>query len=244
VTVPALTLTQPLPALVEAGVVSMLTRSSACPPELIGGRLRLHAGSTFRSMGEAGGWAWGWIGSVPKMWTVGNVPYVEHVLTLGAVVASCVVEDCVPITSGHGYPDRARARIADYPHDGPLAHQQGGLWLTGSFRADGGYDVCTRTRIEDQRPFGDFSPGNFAWILSDVEPTSRRCPHCWGTTLLVPDESYDLHAERCPTCDGRGTCAPVPMRGRPGLWYPKWEDDRADRRRDVIWYPTEKDWTQ
>ena len=225
-TVPALTLTQPTPALVEAGVVSMLTRSSACPAELIGGRLILHAAQRPpREHDRVGTWvctasaaAW-WMRDGEPGWP--DRPLEDYVrLSLGAVVASCVVEDCIPILDGV---QRARTGrwIRRYTTS-PL------LLLQRSYARE-------NVNIDDQLPFGDFSPGNFAWILSDVEPTSHRCPHCWGGKRQPddrPGSPRGLHGHlhswmACPTCDGRGTCPPIPMRGHSGLWYPKWEDDRA-----------------
>lgn len=96
----------------------------------------------------------------------------EATFAYGAVVATCRLVDVVPITgSGHGYLDAA-TRIAEFPHDGPLPHQQGGLWIVGPSGWQGGRP----TRIEGERPFGDFSPGRYSWLLADVEPVDPPVP--------------------------------------------------------------------
>lgn len=76
--------------------------------------------------------------------------------------------------------------------------------------------------VSDQVPFGEFTPGRWAWLLSDVKPTTERCPRCWGPGATHPDGWDGLR--ECRTCDGRGHCDPVPMRGRQGLWTPSEED--------------------
>lgn len=137
-------------------------------------------------------------------------------LPLGAVVASAVLADVVPIIDWCGppnpdgfvekSPDGARLRVA-LP-DGP--------------------NVIERSATEEL-PFGDYRPGRFAWLLDDVEPTSRRCPRCWGTGnsaervfAVGPAYNADEGALPCSTCGGLGSCEPVPMRGRQGLWMPSW----------------------
>lgn len=86
--------------------------------------------------------------------------------------------------------------------------------------------TCDGAGMEDrpilgQRPYGDFTPGRYAWLLEDVKPTTERCPTCtYPTTAgLVACGVNDLGARTvCPTCDGTGRCDPVPARGRQGLW--------------------------
>ena len=68
---------------------------------------------------------------------------------------------------------------------------------------------------EDQRPFGDFTPGRYAWLLTDIKPTTQRCPACWGGRRTP--------VGGCVLCGGDLRCAPVSAKGRQGLW--NWEDD-------------------
>lgn len=91
----------------------------------------------------------------------------KHDLPLGAIVATCTLVDVVPIDRWANGP-----HVGDFPHDGPLRHQQGGLWLIGTSPLNGG----TPTRIEDQRPYGDFTPGRYAWLLADIMPVNPPVP--------------------------------------------------------------------
>lgn len=101
-------------------------------------------------------------------------PEVPIPLPLGAVVAVCDLVDVVPIGRGPS------PHVGDYPHEGDLIHQQGGLWLIGVNERTHG----TPTRIEDQRPFGDFTPGRFAWILDNVRAVDPI--PCKGTRRFGP----------------------------------------------------------
>jgi hypothetical protein len=77
-------------------------------------------------------------------------------LPLGAIVASCTLADVVPIVGGSDgrWP-------AD--HDGERrVFATNGLWIT---RERG-----PAKDISDQLPYGDFTPGRFAWLLEDVKP--------------------------------------------------------------------------
>ena len=250
--VPAVTENQPKPALVAAGVVSMLTRSSACPSELIGGRLILHAGEAEPVLTDLRVW-------LPldrarravepcarcghgdgshvchfnstRCVVCGCNGYELPPLPRGAVVASCVVSECLPIIDATAWSEGEGDVLGGGVHWPP---DRRSVCSTGALRdlhnpwviAVGG----GREKVEyHEGAFGDFSPGNFAWILSSVEPTSRRCPHCWGEGFVIDPLSTISEPSQvgCPTCHTRKSCPPVPMRGHSGLWYPKWEDDRA-----------------
>ncbi len=62
--------------------------------------------------------------------------------------------------------------------------------------------------------------GRWAWMLGDIKPTTERCPACWGVGLsgfsLPP--GAPMSVLRCRTCEGVGTCAPVPAKGRQKVW--------------------------
>lgn len=95
-------------------------------------------------------------------------------LPLGAIIGTVTVVDVVPIDRWAKGP-----RVVDFPHDGPLPHQQGGLWLIGNSALNKG----TPTPVEDQRPYGDFTPGRFAWLLADAKPLPEPVPFRGGQRL-------------------------------------------------------------
>lgn len=72
-------------------------------------------------------------------------------LPLGAVVAVCDLVDVVPIAEPTKCPDGDHVcRLRDL------------VLVTG--------DKATERNIERQRQFGDFTPGRYAWLLSNVRP--------------------------------------------------------------------------
>lgn len=165
----ALTLTQPWASLVVLGVKRIETRSWSTKYR---GPLAIHAGA--RQVHHGKYFMLGRIARTAGLIDVeAEAEFRAMALPLGAVVATCQLVDVVPITgSGHGYPDGAQSRVGEYPHDGPLVHQQGGLWLTGPIELTGG----APTHIESERPFGDFTAGRFAWLLADIEPLEKPVP--------------------------------------------------------------------
>ena len=135
----------------------------------------------------------------------------------GVIVASASLVDCVPVSPEYG--SGCMSYVDDFPQEaGGLPHQQGGLWLVGSNEKTHGMP----TRMEDQLPFSDFTPGRHAWLLDDIEPVHRRCPVCWGSGGVSHDP--------CPMCnrDGvgefPGKCRPFRIgeqktpRGRVWTW--------------------------
>jgi hypothetical protein len=121
----------------------------------------------------------------------------------------------VPILA---YDEACRADLADLPLP-RIETRVGPSWMP-----DGDLFLCddedeTGRMISDQAPFGDFTPGRFAWLLEDVESTTERCPRCWGEGGWHEwTSATDTIPHRCPTCDGGQFCAPVPMKGRQRLW--------------------------
>lgn len=82
---------------------------------------------------------------------------------LGAIVATADLVDCIPILGPADVPPGIGAYIRDCEHEGELPHQIGGLWLLGPSRHGA---PC---RIEVQRPFGDYTPGRWGWLLDNVQ---------------------------------------------------------------------------
>lgn len=121
-------------------------------------------------------------------------------LSFGAVVAVARVTDVVPIThysdNEHDYQD-----FIDWFPTEALGPE--GLVL---FR-----ERCSGPDISDQLPYGDWTPGRWAWRLEVTrlrEPvTTHLCPRCggWGS------------CDDCGLCRGEGD---VPVRGRQGVWRP------------------------
>jgi hypothetical protein len=228
----ALTLHQPWASLVAVGAKTIETRSWAAPEWMIGERLLIHAGKRrpdWRAMKELIAdredvWnAWYAAGLVNADGSLDCIP-------LGAVVASCRLAGCVPMVAD--YEDVASA------YHGPAALEitSNGTLLLYPEWDSALYDeqVCD---VTDQRPFGHFEPGRYAWLLEEIEPTMKRCPRCWGTGVgfVVEHAGYAIEGN-CSTCadeDGEpsGRCAPVPMRGRQGLWKVKPEDWGKHERR-------------
>lgn len=127
-------------------------------------------------------------------------------LPLGAVVASCVLADVVPIIDRCGTDMNAPAHIC----------QSAGSLLFHRPRLTPFLDGETEHIITDQLPFGDFTPGRYAWLLEDVKPTTARCPWCWSTPAEWAEDSLD--GNPCIVCAEAGSVDPIPAKGRQGLW--------------------------
>jgi hypothetical protein len=219
----ALTLHQPWASLIAVGAKRIETRSW---PTKYRGRLLVHAGRRWPIPQEGATALAGWA----RVTTTNELP-------LGAVVASCVLVDCVPMV----YPgEEGAVRTLDIDDNGSL-------WIVEPQTDEEADEGPPEWReVSDRVPFGDFTPGRWAWLLDDVKPTTERCPRCWNATAFdvtdpdmdAPDGAdgvdydgwlYDRHGMEwvpapCDTCSGRFSCAPVPMRGKQGLWKPTWEE--------------------
>lgn len=160
-TVKALTLHQPWASLIALGVKTIETRSWSTRYR---GPLAIHAGRTLVP-GHRGDWRC--IGPTSDPYLVPKVDGPPHPLPLGAIVATCTLVDVVPMMEGSGLALYGQsALVLDLPHEGDLPHQQGGHWLIGVNDLTHGKP----TRVEDQRPYGDFAPGRYAWLLADIVP--------------------------------------------------------------------------
>ncbi|HEX9991610.1 MAG TPA: hypothetical protein VGB14_01650, partial [Acidimicrobiales bacterium] len=102
-------------------------------------------------------------------------------LPLGAVVAVATLADVVPI-----YDSATRLPVAWQRHIAPTA--DGRLWLwEGPSETENpttGRPDWRRTDIADQRSFGDYSEGRFAWLLEDVRPLPEPVP--WRGQQAAP----------------------------------------------------------
>lgn len=221
----ALTLRQPWASLVAVGAKTIETRGWSTDyrgPLLIHAAKRTPDVDGVQGLARFGDW---WVADTRLgTFTLAHVPddddypdsATEYPIPLGVVVASCRLVACVPIRETETEDDDEWPRlVVNKPGSEPWA------LLGGGFGA-GVYG------IGDQLPFGDFTPGRFAWLLEDVKPTTERCPRCWGLGYVPFDDRADVVCSLCqglrPSMRDDTRCAPVPMRGRQGLWTPKPED--------------------
>jgi hypothetical protein len=138
------------------------------------------------------------------------------VLPLGAIVGTCNLVDVVPmVVSG----EEGAIRTLD-------VDDNGSLWIVEP-QSDESVEAGEHPEwreVTDQLPYGDFTPGRFAWLLEDIKPVEQRCPACWGSgngpNLSWSSQMADLY-EVCPVCTGSKGCDPISAKGKQGLW--NWE---------------------
>lgn len=201
-------LDQPHATLVVIGEQRILTYDYPAAEMLIGQRLIIHAGLKIPVFGlSVGRFS---IGTGPsgepvlmESFTANDgLPAIRcHPLPLGAVVATAVLANCVPVSAHVLGPNPQRMYLQR--GDG----RPGRIYLYGAHPEQGkggGEDIT------DQLPYGDFTVGRWAWLLDSVEPVTEKCPRCRGSKLLPADPYLDHARPRCPTCDGLGRCDPIP----------------------------------
>lgn len=78
---------------------------------------------------------------------------------------------------------------------------------------------------EPTQPDDSLALARWAWLLTDVKPTTERCPACLGQKywLANGDETApEIHCETSCRQPGsyfsRGKCPPIPAKGKQGLW--------------------------
>lgn len=213
----AITLHQPYATLMALGVKGPETRSWPAPPAAIGERLLIHAavrrppggGDPGRSQ-PVGDWlpyrtergAWRlehYAHGHPAVPLGGDLP-----LTFGAIVASGTLQACIPMV------ERCSTNMEAPPH----LCASGGELLYHRPESDPFPDGSTEQILTDQRPYGDYEAGRWAWLLAGVLPTTERCPACWGTM----DDEVDPDPW-CPFCHGAGGCEPIPAKGYQRVWW-------------------------
>lgn len=164
-----LSVRQPWANLIAMGIKSIETRSW---PTKYRGPLAIHAGK--KSIGDVG---------LELMLKVGVNPIEAMVATsrtngvpFGAIVATCELVEVLPIGD-----KAARSHVTNYPHDGDLPHQRGGLWIIGVNELTGG----TPKNLSDaELQCGDFTPGRWAWLLKNVKAI-KSIP--WNGALGLPN---------------------------------------------------------
>ena len=91
--------------------------------------------------------------------------YVWSPLPLGAIVAVCVLADCVPTET---IPFEDLELVLSSPTGGP---------------------VDPYAPVWSERMMGDFTPGRFAWVLHDIRPLPKPIPFRGRQQLFeVPDD--------------------------------------------------------
>lgn len=173
----ALTLHQPWASLIAVGVKRIETRSWSTSYR---GPLAIHAGLTYCALihdDDPEGRLWSSGSHVliePKVgneetWKHGN-PF--HRVPLGAVVATCDLVDVVPIL-----PDDT---VNPFEHTPCITVDPSALDNEATYGLLTYYerDATTGNDRSREEPFGDFTPGRFAWLLDNVvafdEPVPAR----------------------------------------------------------------------
>lgn len=150
------------------------TRSRPCPPKYIGQRVAIHAAKRRPEhyWPESLRLPWSmWRDEYGDRWLqhYGNEQatgsYAEWPLPLGAVVATAVITASLPIVDGTTWLDMRAQRVE---------RLDDGLYVRGGFHGvQVGRGVVD---ISDQLPYGDWTPGRFAWALADVVPLEVPVP--------------------------------------------------------------------
>lgn len=117
-----------------------------------------------------------------------------------AVVAVARLADVVPIVED--YEDLC------HTYEGPAAVEVGtlavgGQWLYRYPQWNIPLDEDDIIDISDQLPYGDFTPGRWAWLLNDIRPLDPPVSEYQARPLIGPREPIA-----------------TPVRGRQGLWRP------------------------
>lgn len=220
VPVKALTIRQPWASLIALGVKTIVDRDK---PTRYRGPIAIHAGKALpratrmatyadpigRALNDAGVYLGGDCAALP----------------LGAVVATALLTDCVPMVDlpPYVYPYLENTPEADALYGTlPATYVAVGtesLWLVDN---GGRYVNQQPAPLNKERPFGDFAPGRWAWLLDDVKPTTDRCPGCWGEGGDWEPSGDPGWSEEmgwpCDLCHDERACDPVPAKGRQGLW--------------------------
>jgi len=164
----ALTLWQPWASLIALGIKFIETRSWSTKYR---GPLAIHAGMKLppTSLLDVGDWRICYDRAdrgarIPFMVDATHYGYqLPKWLQFGAVVATCELVDVVPIET-----TLTSLSALVIISDGSLIYAK---------RTKEQYFLLPGSRdVTDQLPYGDFSPGRFAWILSDINPLSVPIP--------------------------------------------------------------------
>ena len=170
----ALTIRQPWASLIAAGVKTIETRSWSTKYR---GPLAIHAGLSLPPSLDG---MEGMIGPTtdgrywhthrdsdegPVVVQSGVMHWEAISLPLGAVVATCTLADVIPIVGPGEFVGHTIGVLSPGEDGDPE-----GLWEWWPPQ-DGGEPRSTSWHNRtDQLPFGDFTPGRYAWLLTDITP--------------------------------------------------------------------------
>lgn len=148
---------QPYASLIALGFKTTETRSWPAPKALIGRRIAIHAAKRYPPAFQDD--------------RIGDYQFTEDI-PLGAVLATAEVVDCVP-TLVLGWSALREWRGWHYQsHGAPYRKIFGPDSNPGQCRwPETGVVVGV-----DQRPYGDFSEGRFAWLLDNIEQLDKPLP--------------------------------------------------------------------
>jgi hypothetical protein len=153
--VKALTIRQPWATLIADGVKTIETRSWSTRHR---GPLAVHAGLT-----KIAGTDPGMADVYRPLLQPERAGMLRRPLALGAVVATAVLADCVPmLVLGDDGDHHAPHLCLDSDGEAMLLLDHG--------------ERDWENNAGDQLPFGDFAPGRWAWVLTDVQPFVTPIP--------------------------------------------------------------------
>lgn len=170
-----LTLSQPWATLVALGVKTIETRSWQTPyrgPLAIGAAktrpatYAMQVGDYRSAPLHDGRWSLVRYGDGP----VATMPF-------GAIVAVCQLVDIAPIGGPHSFrTGTVEGGEGDYPGRPVVVRHPAYLGMTSEKLV---VDHGTVTDVTAQLPYGDYSPGRYAWLLDDIRPLAEPVP-CRG----------------------------------------------------------------
>lgn len=196
----ALTLHQPWASLIALGVKTIETRSWSTkyrgPLAVHAGSRQVHTGQFFMLARDAVRF-----GQITREQ---EAEFRALDVPLGAIVATCELVDVVPMEVCN----ERRTHVCE----------SGGALILHSPLDQPFPDGETEHLIDDQRPYGDFTPGRYAWLLDDIKPTTERCPVCLAQPDFRRSASVIAADGSCAACGDTGKCDPIPAKGKQGIW--------------------------
>jgi len=170
----AITLHQPWATLIALNVKRIETRSWRAPASLIGQRIAIHAGATrgvvFNVLKAA---ARDLDSDAIALCNALYALDIEPIdLPLGAIVATATLADCVRMVSWTSLDGPATWAAHMIPEEGSgverLLLLRDAMMGGEALRTDG--PLPADIDISDQLPYGNFQPGRWAWMLTDITP--------------------------------------------------------------------------
>jgi hypothetical protein len=172
-----LSLHQPWASLIALGVKTIETRSWSAPTSLVGQRIAIHAAAKRPTKhGVIGDHRYD---RYDDEWYMRprDQRYLNHwgYLPLGAIVATARLARCVPMASQSDCPGPPCKGHPRHVCIDPQGGDESVLDVTHL------HDIARN--ITAQRPYGDFRPGRFAWMLEDVQRLDEPVPFKGGQAL-------------------------------------------------------------